>query len=98
MTALSRNVDLLAADDPRIPVLTIHQSKGLEFDVVFVAGCDDGEIPLQFGEEVRDLEEEKRLFYVAITRARRKLYLSGHDRDDWDRPRKPSEFLAQLGP
>lgn len=94
--AMSKNVDLLPPGDPRIPVLTIHQSKGLEFDTVFVAGCDDGEIPLRFGDEIRDLEEEKRLFYVAITRAKRTLYLSGHDRDDWDRARKPSAFLAGL--
>lgn len=75
--ALARNVDHLSEGDDRIPVVTVHQAKGLEFDVVFIAGLSDGEFPSFFATKEGRLEEEKRLFYVALTRARRALYLSG---------------------
>mgnify|MGYP000930443032 FL=1 len=58
--------------------MTIHASKGLEFPVVFIAGCEDGLIPHARSLEDGDggIEEERRLFYVAITRARDKLFIS----------------------
>jgi len=68
---LSRNLDFLATDDPGIPILTVHQSKGLEFDTVFVAGMTEDEFLSYYSKRDRKLEEEKRLFYVAITRAKR---------------------------
>ncbi|MEC7487579.1 MAG: ATP-dependent helicase, partial [Verrucomicrobiota bacterium] len=55
---------------------TIHQAKGLEFPVVFVLGLADGLFPLQRTIDEGDLEEERRLFYVAVTRAMDELYLS----------------------
>jgi DNA helicase-2/ATP-dependent DNA helicase PcrA len=55
---------------------TIHQAKGLEFPVVFVIGLADGLFPLQRTIDSGDLEEERRLFYVAVTRAMDELYLS----------------------
>jgi DNA helicase II / ATP-dependent DNA helicase PcrA len=71
--------------DPRadaVTLMTIHASKGLEFPVVFVAGCEDGVIPytLLDGRRKVDLEEERRLFYVAVTRAAEDLYLIHCDR------------------
>lgn len=54
---------------------TIHQAKGLEFPVVFVIGCADGLFPLRRAIEDGDLDEERRLFYVACTRAKDRLYL-----------------------
>ena len=62
----------------KVNLMTIHASKGLEFDVVFLAGVEEGIIPHQksIEENPRSLEEERRLFYVAITRARQKLYIS----------------------
>jgi DNA helicase-2/ATP-dependent DNA helicase PcrA len=54
---------------------TVHQAKGLEFDVVFVIGLADGQFPGHRAVESGDLEEERRLFYVAVTRARNELYL-----------------------
>lgn len=61
-----------------VNLMTIHAAKGLEFDVVFIAGCEDGIIPharsLEEGEG--NIEEERRLFYVAVTRARRRLFIS----------------------
>ncbi|MDR0377538.1 MAG: UvrD-helicase domain-containing protein, partial [Spirochaetaceae bacterium] len=65
-------------DTGKVNLMTIHASKGLEFPVVFIAGAEDGIIPharsLEEGDG--DLEEERRLFYVAITRARDKLYIT----------------------
>ena len=55
---------------------TIHQAKGLEFPVVFVIGLADGLFPLKRTIDDGDLEEERRLFYVAVTRAMEELYLS----------------------
>jgi len=60
----------------RVPLLTIHSAKGLEFDVVFVVGCEEGLIPHISSRSAKELEEEKRLFYVALTRAKSMVYLS----------------------
>ncbi len=57
--------------------MSMHAAKGLEFSVVFIAGCEDGLIPYRRAADERiDAEEERRLFYVAMTRARQRLYLS----------------------
>ena len=57
--------------------MTMHASKGLEFPVVFVAGCEDGFLPFQrSATEKADIDEERRLFYVAMTRAKDQLYLT----------------------
>jgi DNA helicase II / ATP-dependent DNA helicase PcrA len=70
--------DLEDEEGGEVNLMTIHAAKGLEFDVVFIAGCEDGIIPharsLEEGEG--NLEEERRLFYVAVTRARRRLLIS----------------------
>ncbi|MDR2370743.1 MAG: UvrD-helicase domain-containing protein [Treponema sp.] len=62
----------------KVSLMTIHASKGLEFPVVFIAGAEDGIIPHEksLEEEAGNIEEERRLFYVAITRARDKLYIT----------------------
>ena len=79
ITLLSRD-DMDDDDDKgKVNLMTIHASKGLEFPVVFIAGCEEGLIP--HGRAVDEggqqaVEEERRLFYVAITRARDKLYIS----------------------
>ncbi len=71
-------VDLLNIQAERVNLLTMHSAKGLEFDAVFIAGCEDGIIPFNLYENYNsaDLDEERRLFYVAITRAKRYLFLS----------------------
>jgi DNA helicase-2/ATP-dependent DNA helicase PcrA len=87
--------------------MTIHASKGLEFPVVFIAAAEEGIIPHErsLGEEEEDragsLEEERRLFYVAITRARDKLFITSCQkrrrlRDTADS--SPSPFLAEIPP
>ena len=72
-SGLIKNIDFLGLEQGRIPIVTIHQVKGLEFDYVFLVGLNEGLFPLFKSEND---EEEKRLFYVALTRAKRKIFLS----------------------
>jgi len=88
-------------DRPRegVRVMTIHASKGLEFDHVFVAGLEEGMLPFTLYNENPDIEEERRLLYVAMTRARRGLWLSySASRNFRGRVLKnpPSRFLSDL--
>lgn len=62
-------------DAEAIKLTTVHQAKGLEYDIVFVVGLADGQFPGRRSIEADDVEEERRLFYVAVTRARNELYL-----------------------
>jgi DNA helicase-2/ATP-dependent DNA helicase PcrA len=65
--------------EPPITLSTIHSAKGLEWNVVFLMGLTDGVLPVSFALDDEDeIEEERRLFYVGITRAKDKLYLSMH--------------------
>jgi superfamily I DNA/RNA helicase len=74
---------------------TIHASKGLEFGHVFVAGCNEGVLPNIRATEPDELAEERRLFYVAVTRARDSLILL-HRRRQGDQAARPSLFLKLL--
>lgn len=94
--ALSRNLDFLALDDGSIPILTVHQSKGLEYDTVFIAGLTEDEFPSYYAKRDGKLEEEKRLFYVAITRAKRHLVLTSHLITDRNFSKSPSPFLKPI--
>lgn len=78
-----------------VTLLTIHASKGLEFPVVFVIGAEEGNIPLARKGIATDREEEKRLFYVAVTRARDELYVL-HARTRKKDKREQSSFLTAL--
>jgi superfamily I DNA/RNA helicase len=74
---LSRDQDLFDLNAEKVSIMTMHASKGLEFEVVFVAGCEDGLLPYRKpGQVSADEEEERRLFYVAMTRAKSLLFLS----------------------
>lgn len=74
---LRTDLDTMAEDGRAVTLMTVHSSKGLEFDCVFVAGMEETIFPhLNNAMEVAGLEEERRLAYVAITRARKKLYLT----------------------
>ena len=75
--ALRSDLDSLAGQSSAITMMTIHSAKGLEFPVVFVAGMEEGIFPHRAHEgDAESIEEERRLAYVAITRAERRLYLT----------------------
>ena len=76
--ALASDQDTLEKNEAAVKLMTIHAAKGLEFDYVFVTGLEDGLFPHHRAgnDEDKDDEEERRLFYVALTRARKKLFLS----------------------
>ena len=74
---LRTDMDTVAEDGEAITMMTIHAAKGLEFDCVFVAGMEESLFPHgNLSQDSQGLEEERRLAYVAITRARKKLYLT----------------------
>lgn len=78
--SLVSDTDRLDGENDRVTFMTLHSAKGLEYSIVFIAGVEDGLIPHRRAVEERNntdgLEEERRLFYVGITRARQRLYLS----------------------
>ncbi|MFL6269164.1 MAG: UvrD-helicase domain-containing protein [Actinomycetes bacterium] len=99
--ALGDEVDTWDPRADRMSLLTLHAAKGLEFPVVFLVGCEDGLLPLRFGPEPSPTEtaEERRLFFVGMTRARSHLFLSHARRRAWRgsvREAEPSPFLADL--
>jgi DNA helicase-2/ATP-dependent DNA helicase PcrA len=89
-------------DNDRVTMMTIHGAKGLEFNHVYVAGMEEDLFPSQMMLQSRaDLEEERRLFYVAITRAEKKLVMSyAESRYQYGRlkPCEPSRFLDEIDP
>ena len=98
--ALGTEVDAWDPRADRISLLTLHAAKGLEFPVVFIAGCEKGLLPLQWSRSTpAELEEERRLFYVGVTRAKTKLFLSRARTRMWRgevRELPPSPYLADI--
>ncbi len=102
--SLVADADQVPSDDPDhagvVTLMTLHTAKGLEFPVVFLTGLEDGVFPHQRAiDEPGELEEERRLAYVGITRARRRLYLSrAVTRSAWGAPVRhyPSRFLQEV--
>ncbi len=101
--ALSADQDKLEEDPEGIRLMTVHSAKGLEFDHCFISGMEEGLFPHNMSESDtdHDEEEERRLFYVALTRARKKVFLS------YARVRtifgstegqEPSQFLSDIDP
>ncbi len=83
-----------------VTLMTLHASKGLEFPIVFLAGCDEGIFPsARCSNSISDLEEERRLMYVGVTRAETKLYLTtAKRRQMWGEYKyyTPSRFLEEI--
>ncbi len=113
--ALVADVDGHDGESDCVVMMTLHSSKGLEFPYVFISGVEEGLLPHghslgtnDFGQEDQEqIEEERRLFYVGITRAQKALYLSTaqtrfiHNRSSWSQPSRfiheiPSELLKAI--
>ena len=99
--SLLTDIDRWNEADKAVTLMTIHSAKGLEFPVVIMAGLEEGLFPLGGSSyELEDLEEERRLFYVALTRAEKKVYLShANARRRFGGPPMPtiqSRFLHEL--
>jgi DNA helicase-2/ATP-dependent DNA helicase PcrA len=98
--SLVTDVDLYEDKGNRISLMTLHCAKGLEFPMVFIVGIEEGLLPhYRRGEEIEDMEEERRLFYVGMTRAKEGLYLSrAEERSTFGvgRANLPSRFLDDL--
>jgi len=97
---LIAGVDVLDSSADAVTLMTLHNAKGLEFPMVIVAGLEDGLFPLgQSIDEPSMLEEERRLFYVGVTRAERKLYLTHAEtrrRNGETMPSMRSRFLKEI--
>ncbi|MHB8772290.1 MAG: UvrD-helicase domain-containing protein [Syntrophales bacterium] len=96
---LRRYADAAVYDEraEAVALMTLHSAKGLEFPVVFLAGLEEGLLPCSLWSDV-NVEEERRLFYVGITRAKQRLLLSTAENRPWagPSPRPPSRFIAEI--
>ena len=99
-TSLVADLDGLDENADGVTLMTLHNAKGLEFPIVFITGLEDGLFPLARAyDDPALLAEERRLFYVGITRAERKLYLTharSRRRNGETMPSIPSSFLATI--
>lgn len=98
--ALLTDIDTLEGDHDRVTCMTLHAAKGLEYKRVYIVGCEEGLLPHSNSvDKTADLEEERRLLYVGMTRAREELNLC-YAKTRWTRgevmPQMPSRFLEDL--
>jgi DNA helicase-2/ATP-dependent DNA helicase PcrA len=101
--ALITDLDNDKSDDRnKVTIMTMHSAKGLEFNNVYIAGVEEELFPSRMSfESPEELEEERRLFYVAITRARKRVFISyAQNRYRWGTPTscQPSRFLRDIDP
>ncbi|UWX56215.1 UvrD-helicase domain-containing protein [Maribacter litopenaei] len=98
--ALATDLDNDTGDDDRVALMTIHLAKGLEFPYVYIVGMEEDLFPLGMSMNTRsELEEERRLFYVALTRAEKQAYLTyTQNRYRWGKliDAEPSRFLEEI--
>lgn len=95
-TLSSSQIDILFKKLKRIPIITVHQSKGCEFDLVIIAGCDNNNFPSYSAVQTGGAEEEKNVFYVAISRAKKKLILTSCKTNDAGYPLRLSYYVNKI--
>ncbi len=96
---LLTNFDELDHNSEKITLMTLHAAKGTEFPVVIIIGMEEGSFPMwKRGITPEEIEEERRLFYVGMTRAQDQLYLSSALYRYGDRERSPSMFVREMSP
>ena len=97
--ALFTNSDADADNNDRVRMMTVHTAKGLEFPYVFLCGMNEGIFPSRKTRTLEGMEEERRLAFVAITRAQKGLYMSEAQGRNFDgSPRYPSRFILDVDP
>lgn len=105
--ALVSDIDSYEDEENALTLMTLHSAKGLEFDVVFLAGLDEGIFPhnrsvnAENGHAADDVEEERRLMYVGITRARKRLFITHAERRKmWGHENfyRESRFISEIPP
>lgn len=97
--SMSTEADTLDKRADRITLMTLHSSKGLEFKCVFITGLEDGILPLYRATQQPEIEEERRLLYVGMTRAEERLFLSRAQKRKWQglmRELPISPFLEKI--
>ncbi len=92
---LSRQAEYRQDNPNAIRLMTMHGSKGLEFDTVFIIGANEKITPYKKAELKEEIEEERRMFYVAMTRAKKKLVIS-YTKERNGKPMEPSRFVGEL--
>lgn len=97
---LSADIDYMEDETQKVSLMTLHSAKGLEFDVVFIPGFEEGVFPSQRADlEENKIEEERRLCYVGITRAKKIVYLTScNSRNTYGQTtyNRPSRFLSEI--
>jgi len=82
-------------NDNGVRLMTFHSSKGLEFDIVYIIDVNEGSVPYKKAKGVDEIEEERRMFYVAMTRARQKLFIC-YCKENFGKSIGKSEFIIEL--
>jgi DNA helicase-2/ATP-dependent DNA helicase PcrA len=97
--ALFTNADSDAGQEDKVRLMTVHAAKGLEFPYVFLCGMNEGIFPSRKVHTLEGMEEERRLAFVAMTRARKRLYISEAGGNTFEGiPRYPSRFIMDIDP
>lgn len=82
-------------DDIGVRLMTFHSSKGLEFDIVYIIDVNEGSVPYKKAKGAEEIEEERRMFYVAMTRARHKLFIC-YCKENFGKSIGKSDFIVEL--
>ena len=99
LLATASEGELARAGGEKVLIASLHAAKGLEFDVVFICGLEEGLLPYSHSGEEPDLDEERRLLYVGLTRAKKKLFLTRAEKRTLfgkRRETRPSRFLTEI--